>query len=482
MTMYEFVLFVMGNHYYVIYFLFMSYIYFFFDSLRMESDLITIRIGTLRSLFFSRVISSVFQTMCFVGMHVIIAMILGGIKLPHNNRFMASSIEGYYNDTLDYLFQYAGYISTPFAALVITVIYMVIGLVFISMLLYTLESLIGKKGAILSVGIGIFDIMLGFKLGVSGFPELFFLNNYFIFHHVLFMSGKIYAMINVVCMPVLLALEYYFWKRKWKNQKIKCSKDSYICEMQRNNLRYSMIYIFCYVCLCSLSVLLTEKNIAPIDIIFSCVLGYSAASFDFMEFLRYILFFAIPVFAAGIIIENENNMIHQQAAIRYKNKKIWKKLVNKQINIYFLKYVMSFCASVFIISILVFLTGKYDSSKYISDFMQFAGIDKEVHEWTAAAFFIKILELLYYKNIFFFWNHVIKNRAAAYVVSFLGFILDIIFPESMWVSYGSSSVYSLVQSGAARGMLLTLAGTFFVIFIKLLVIRKVNTILEGRSI
>lgn len=219
MTVFEFMLYVLGNHYYVIYYLLMIYIFFSFEDMNKESTLMLIRLKTIKNQYICRLITVFIQASIVVIGHVLIAFIMGLLCLDCSNAFSAVPFESYHDEALNFVLAYGDYVNTPLTACVYTALFMILGLTFISMIIYVSQCIVGRKATLVVIVAIVLDIMLGFKLGMSGALELFFLNNYFIFHHALLMSGKIYVIINALIQIAGLILGGYILKRKIGNRR-----------------------------------------------------------------------------------------------------------------------------------------------------------------------------------------------------------------------------------------------------------------------
>ena len=128
MSLFEYLLFVIGNHYYLIYFLLMSYIFFQFDIIKKETNCITIRMNSIKRKYLCQLISVFVQTSIYIFLHIILALVIGATKLKIVNEFQTKVVEGYYNDTLSLIYGYNEYFSNPLLALVAVVFYLIIGL------------------------------------------------------------------------------------------------------------------------------------------------------------------------------------------------------------------------------------------------------------------------------------------------------------------------------------------------------------------
>ena len=339
MSIFEYLLFVIGNHYYLIYFLLMSYIFFQFDIIKKETNCITIRMKSIKRKYLCQLMSVFVQTSIYIFLHIFLALVIGGTRLDFVNKFRTRTMDGYCNDTLSLIYGYNEYFSNPLLALIAVVIYLIIGLTVVGMLIYAAREICGSKITLICAGLLIVDIMLGFKLDIRGFAGIFFANNYFILHHALFKSGWLYTIINMLIDVFVLVGAYIVLKRKKAN---KAGTYNYVGKMFTNIYQISGFFIVIYVGLNLVSVKLGNEQICFTDGIISNLAGYSISNFSLLEFVRHILFYAVPLFLVGSFLEKEKHMYNDQVAIRYKTRKQWRSLLYSNISKFIFWYVFFF--------------------------------------------------------------------------------------------------------------------------------------------
>lgn len=474
MSLCEYILLVMGNHYYVIYFMFMSYIFFSFESIKQETTLLCIRLKKIKWMYLSQVLSILIQTFIFVMAHVLIAFLIGITRFGFSNQFKALPIDGYYNDTLQFVLAYGQYMKSPVVSCIMTVIFLITGLMTVSVLIYVVQNIFEKKAAILLVGILILDIMIGFKMGIKGVAEIFFYNNYFIFHHALFQNGYGAVIVNFIIEIVLMVCLYYLTKLK-KGNRVARQKGNITYTMNREVYGISVAFVFLYIVLNVLYMVHLVDKMTGIDVLFINLLGYSSKMFDFMEFIRYIIFFIIPVFFVGTIVEKERKLYQGQVAIRYGNKKKWERKLERNINRYILGYMFFFITLIMAVALTATCI-THEQSEYVLDYINFTGINKtDLYYVILLSMSVKLLELFYYKNIFLLLNAIMKNETMAYIVTFIGFVVAVILQNEIYVSYGCSSVYNLTENITHHGMMMILIIPLILV-VKIVVVKGIRLV------
>lgn len=430
MSVFEYILLVMGNHYYIIYFLLIAYLFFIFDQMKIANDCVIIRMKLIKNKYLVQLFSVSMQTLILVSMHIAVAFIIGITRLEIINRFQTEVVEGYYNDTLGVVYGYQSYFSNPVFAAAAMGMYMTIGLTLAGMVVYVSNEIKGKKAALGTVGILLFGTMLGFKLHISGISEIFFANNYFILHHILFANGVKWILVNSAIILFLVFGMYKLVKYRTGNH---VSKKNYASQMLVLAYTKSTVFLMAYILLNCISMYLRNKKFCLFDGIIINLIGFSADTLSFVELSKYVMFFAVPLFFIGEFLESEKRMCNDQVKIRYRNKSEWNKLVNYNINKCVYIYIVIFNS---IMIILYMLNGFQIEGKKI----------------IILSCLLKSLELIYYKNILRMSTKMLGNGISAYLLTFVGFLASIL-SQNPFISYGRSSLYYLHEQTERYGVL-----------------------------
>lgn len=469
MSVFEYLLFVMGNHYYIIYFLLMSFLLFQFEQSKRSSDYVTIRIKSIKNKYIVQTLSILIQSAIYILLHFIVAFFIGVTKLEIANKFQTVSIDGYYNDTLNFVYGFNHFFANPMSAILAIGIYMTIGLSLIGVAIYAINEIKGSKITLVFIGILILDIMLGFKLNIHEVPGLLFANNYFILHHVLFRSGKEWA---IVTMGVTLLLFYglYYLIKKYKGNGF--TRYNYIKHMFVSSYKFSISFLIFYVLLNSFSVYLQEQKFCPMDGIISNLLGYSIQNFEMIEFIKHVIFFFIPLFFIGSLLEKEKQMYNDQVKIRYVSKKEWNRLMGRNVTAYILIYALVFEGLMIFLYIAgTFLRGNEDV--YLKELLEYVGITQEDFlKVVLMSCSLKVLELIYYKDILNLFTDIFHNRIVAYLLTLSGFWVSFAVKGPV-SSYGKSSLYYLCDGANQYGIKKLSFLLFGIIISKIVIVRLI---------
>ncbi len=205
MSLAEYVLFAISDHYYLMYGWF---IVIFYDSarrIRRNGDVELVRYGTYRKYYIVEIAATVLRLFVLIALHVVAATALGIIfGLPFSGSFLAKEVEGYYSGNVELIFAFREYFATPLVAVLESCVYLLLGSVFIYTLLFFANQLKGDKGIFLAGALVICSTVLGFVTSVDeSLAEIFFLNNYFIFHHALLTYAPWVVLLNIAVMLLL---------------------------------------------------------------------------------------------------------------------------------------------------------------------------------------------------------------------------------------------------------------------------------------
>lgn len=472
MSLFEFVLFVMSNHYYIIYFMFMAYIFFMFDNMRSETSLMRIRLRTVKKQYICRVVVIFIQSAIYVGAHFLIAAAIGSMRFDYSNSFNVRAIDGYYSETIDFMLEYCNYINTPLNACLFTGIYMIGGLTFLAVMIYVLDGIFGRKISLGAVGVIILDIMAGFKMGINGAAGVLFLNNYFIFHHVLFGGGKICIAINCIAAFAGVFLGGKLFIRKLANNRAdnncRKKKNAYLKQMFGKSAGICTLFLAGYVLLNAVTARQAE------DVIFLNIAGYSHEKFYFFEFVRYLIYYFVPVFFVGVIAEREKKMYNAQVAIRYGRNK-WSRMIEKNIDMFIIRYYITFLiflGSTVVVSALLYKNGTTNS--ILSEFAGYMNIKvSDITLMAVVALAAKLPETMYYKEIYMFIYTLTKNSIASFIITFAGFIVTALI-QCPFISYGASALYNLAGEVVRNGVFAAYAAALLMPVIKIVVLKIIR--------
>lgn len=197
----EYIMFLLSDHYYLVYGFFFYGLYWIFKDVRQDLNLEMIRYESYQRYYCFRNAVAFIKIGLYVAIHAVVAAIIGFVFIGFKFGFTGYEIEGYYNSTLETVLIIRKYFTTPWSAILAVMVFLTLGLFYMYELLFYIHKIRGDIAEIITMMIIIVNVMIGFKSQIDeSILQLFFLNNYFILHHGLFSCGKVVVIINVIIM------------------------------------------------------------------------------------------------------------------------------------------------------------------------------------------------------------------------------------------------------------------------------------------
>ena len=444
-TVFEFVLYMTSDHYYLIYALFFIFLYHVFTSLKKQENIVLIRFKSLRQYYYAESTVELIRILLLGFIHFIIPVCISYFSLNKGNCFNGHNIDGYYNDTLEYVQYFKHYFSTPFEACMVYLIFMCLGLFFIYQLLFFVRQLKTEKTVILAEAFIIVNVMLGFKLfSTNTTMEFMFFNNYFILHHPLFSCGIIAVCANIIIMIVLsVALPYIAIQKKKYPSNIKIIYFKY-----KSYPKAFIIFGFSLV-MASLSAI---DNHAPTEYLYCILKGYSPKNFNLTELLYYIAFFVFPLVFINVVLEEENNNKTILFKYRFKNRKTWNRTLLVSIRNFILKYILIWNLTFVMFYIMICIISKDNGSDiFLNDICKYYDIsEQQFYIGCAISIVLRILELFMTCSINILFSYILKNQTASFIITISGYSISVVlgaFSEKYnYLTFGYASLYNVLSS------------------------------------
>ncbi len=444
LTVWEFVLLNLTNHYYLIYGLFLIFLYWSFGNIRSCRDLEKVRYQSIRKYYRYHNYGVVLKLAVLIGAHIFIAFFVAIKKLPFDNTFTGQTIPGYYHDTLEFVLLFKQYFASPMEAVAVVSLYLLVGLFTIYNLLFFANEWKGKKATIVSVALIILSVMLGFRTSLDeGILGIFFANNYFILHHVLFVGKSSLAIVKVFLFVLFMVGVVYllykcvnpfgFVNMRRKIQRCHAISES-VCGIPKMLLFLAGLY---GIMLVPISV--SRGSVG--EYVFSLLCGYSNVEFRLIEFLYYIMFFVFPLFIIGSMRENEKKGKNQLFQFRCESRKNWRRMNQTQYFIFLAKYAFFYIVIGCVIVGVWCLVGAGDSTNFWQEIEMAYGVGKETIQYMMLlALCIKIVELFVLFLVNTIWSRYLPSSIMAFLLTFAGYAIPIVLKTS-----GGSSLYQILE-------------------------------------
>lgn len=326
-TYWEFIIDVITDHYYILYFMVIFYLFSIFKMIDDDKEIIVIRTGRYINYFVSQVISLFLISIIFVLIHILIVGIVG-YGLNMDNRFTMNI--RYYNYA-QVLGNYSTYFKTPISAIITHIVYMILGLTFMSVVLLTASHYFNKRFVIIGIMSMYVLMIVSMMPDMDKFPPFLFMNNYVILHHALAsLEEKFYVMILIEMFFTccILCIVKKFWHKNFtfgKNLIFKIGVFKWYFKILFS--RKNIFIIVTLIIISIINILLRHGTLTIHDLIMLQFYGHGLGYFNLIDFLSLTIYNGIPIYMLAYFLEKESNDRSSFVTIRLKSKEQWFKSV-----------------------------------------------------------------------------------------------------------------------------------------------------------
>lgn len=203
MSLIEYILYVLTDHYYLVYAWFFFLLYWMMHAVPGMSQQEWIRYGCCRTKCnVDNLTVGIQLTLMIIG-NFLLVFFIGLIGLGLSNGFRAVELFGAATDQMQVLAGYAEIFPDPVIAILCVLLYWDLGCWFLYNMLYYGHYLGGRKVMIGEMIICIISTIVGFATDVDeSILNVFFFNNDYILHHALLVMGPMVACRNVIVMVI----------------------------------------------------------------------------------------------------------------------------------------------------------------------------------------------------------------------------------------------------------------------------------------
>jgi len=435
LTLPEYCLFMISNHYYLVYGLFPATLFAINRKLKYQQDLEILRYGNRANYLQRKQWNILKELILLLTVHIFIAAGVGAVYLEKENCFQGDGNIDVYIDTLQYLDTFKEWFRTPVEAVLFYCLYMIWGFFTGASILLVLRQNVSRGQLIIVSLIFTASTVLGFKFQPTSLPwEFLCANNYFIMHHVLFQHGwggiLAFLAISAIC---LYAAFIYGTKRK--------------ISIPRNYFFKNRIWkMLVFSCVYFLLVFFQSGGKAEgiITFLYFLLKGYDNGSgINLVERMMYVLFFVYPLVmwnlscARGLKGKNDTWLIRGESY----NK--WKIIFAKEGIGFLILYFLVFYF--FQLGVRLLLGGNVWSagSRNEAEILMWYGISgMDFYKACVLSLVARFLELLFVVGVDFFVSLKSRNTVIGFLVACSGYCVpeisgkwNLIFP------WGKGSLY-----------------------------------------
>lgn len=206
LTLPEYVVLMMSEHYYLIYFMIIAFIFLIIGNLKDDNCLLYIRNKHFISYFISKNIVNLIISVGFVLIHTSLSFLIGLFKLNLLNEFTTTA-------STETMYIYSNYFDTPIFSIICLSLYMILGLFFISFIIEFINHFFKKNITIACVILLYLFMILSLNNRIDNNNFYFLhLNNYFILHHAIVRGQTLSLFLIQFTIITLITL---FMKKNW---------------------------------------------------------------------------------------------------------------------------------------------------------------------------------------------------------------------------------------------------------------------------
>lgn len=351
---YEFILIALNDHYYILYFMTITFIFFIFKLIKNNEEILLIRTKKYINFFTAQIISLILISILFVLLHLIIVMIIGyGLKMQN-----AFTLDNSVLNRFEIIKIYNSYYNTPITGIAISTAYMISGLIFLGTLIMFIKNYIKAKSTIIGVIVIYLLMLFSIRTEIDNIVPYVFINNYIILHHSFVVLNKSYYMLLIcelfLIVSILILIRYFWYKRISFNKYSVLGKS--INKIYLSNLfsRKNLLIIITLTLILVLSVIFRYDNLTFNDLLLLQFYGHGIGYFRLIDFLMLIIYNGIPIYLLCCFLDEESRGRSFSVTIRLKSKKKWIIAIVRSAFLFIFAYLLISIICTIIIS---FITG-----------------------------------------------------------------------------------------------------------------------------
>lgn len=471
LNVHEYVLYMITNHYYMVYVWLFFVIIFSIYNIREKRPLERVRFGKISLFYKEEIIVSMIQLFIVIVSHIMIAYIVGNTRLAGSVRYSDVVMENICISEIEVLQIYALKIYNPIIAMLEATIVWYVGSLFIVLLIYFgSEVLNGIGEVILILGI-IANVMMGFMTEIdSGILKIFFINNYYIFHHT-FEGDKELVVLNLTLMFVIIRVLYK--KAVMINtgsKRLRILNDNKVAIMQINP------YIECIYLVGINVILLINSEQSGMMYIWNAFKGFSYENFQFVEFLSYVSCAMLALYAVNAKWSDEINNKNTIWMFRFNNKNLWNKKMYRNGKLLVNRMMIEYIVTTSIIGNIIQLIYNGNTEWYAIAGEYYGQNNRTVIISIFIAVLLRVVEM----NILYICNYTIyritHNSICAYIAIIVLWMVGIWSSEMNLFILGKGSVYQIMEMFAKQQedflIWIVLVNVLFAVFIETIALKN----------
>ena len=346
-SMWDFVLLNLTDHYYVLYCMIISVIIMISRDIKDINYTEQLRYKNVYSYNLSKIRHFlVFLSLYFLA-HILILIIIGALNFKTTTSLSPIVVDGY-NEIIDLYNSYVNIFDNIILAILAITLYLTFGFTVLYALLTQLNQRKGYKNTIIGAIIIYVLAYIGFKSDLKTLIPVLFLNNYILLHHGLMVNG-LFKFILVVLTGILIILSAVVRIKPIS----KTNKSFRELIINRKDIATSLLILFSIYLLNYIRNI--DFNIRDLGLV--TLFGSSESEKSLISWISLSLVNTLPIFMVGLSKSRIRRYFNEPLLIRFKNSEDYNYNVKK---IHF-SYILIYLAVVILINYISFIIGRASS-------------------------------------------------------------------------------------------------------------------------
>lgn len=322
---FDFVIMIFTNHYYVLYFMLPTVFVVIGKKLKNIRTVEIIRYKNAYQYTYSTMLRFVKWIFLYLLFHIISLVVIGTAVLKNSTNPIPVSEE-----RIALLNRYSSYFHSSILSTTVIVMYLIFGFTVLMALLSYINNRYGYKKTILTSVILYLLTFIGFKTEIKTLIPMICFNNYILLHHGLFVNGGVKFL--ALLLTGITIIGFSLGKIKKGNA---INIDELI--LSRKERIFSLLFPI------ALLLIETLRNTVEMDfrwrnVIATTFLGVGEQSSSFVSWLRLTLLYMLPLFFIGVSDRRIQTYCQASVVLRYGNRHNFEYKITRE----YLKYICSY--------------------------------------------------------------------------------------------------------------------------------------------
>lgn len=474
-SVFEYALYAMSDHYYIVFFFFIMYSVIIFDLIKDSNSFILLRANRYYSYFVSKLTANAAFTISIVFLHALLAIIIGSFKHGWNNSFSIELNSITALSQIGMIFKEA--FNSPLAALISVCLYLSLGLCVFSGFLILISHFFTEKAVIITEICVYLLIIISLQLNIDRTVPYFFIINYFLLHralgyHIPIVLTAISVMMVVFMLIIANQQRYRILNHTFKTLlSIKVFGEVF-------TLKKMIAFVLTALILSALNIIKYNTTVGSgLDYTAMIFMGYGIGYINIIDFLHLIILNGIPIYILSVYFGNKDSM-RSIVIVRYRHRSRW--FLNIQLAMLGL-----ILFEFILVSLITFLMSSAGIAFGILDSYNAGNLVNSAGIFWAG-FVLRIFEIMFLQMVFLLLYAFMKSVIASFLTT-ISLYLFVLFFDGKFIPFGLSSLCrvlelsgnSLFYKSIVPAVIFSIC--YFVMYVYMIKSKAVCTLVSERS-